>query len=197
MDANPGANDHEPRFGGGGLPVPFDRGLRMNPPPALARLVAAGLLLAALLNGAGFFLKRVGVIDPAGYAAYLADYCNAEVGKGWIGNHCSVWKPVASDPPRFEEYDARHLYASQGAEVLLKLGKYGFVAAFLLASLGLFAAGRAPLPAPRQLWPVLPLGAAVAIAALTALVQFGPWSTLAGLRPFAFLPLALLPPTAV
>lgn len=161
-------------------------------PLALARLVAAGLLLAALLNGAGFFLKRIGVIDPTAYAAYLAEHCDREVGKGWIGNHCSVWKPLATDPPRFEEYDARHLYSSQGAEVLLKLAKYGFVAAFLLISVKLIAAGRAPPLTPRQLWRVLPLSTAVVIAALTALVQSDPWPMLAGLRSFAFLPVALL-----
>lgn len=145
----------------------------MSTPDKLAPLFAAGLVLAVLLNGAGFFLKRVGVIDPAAYAAYLAEYCDTDVGKGWIGNHCSVWKPVASDPPRFEEYDARRLYASPGAEVLLKLAKYGFMAAFLLVCVGLIASGRAPPPALRQLWPVLPLGGAVTIAALTALIQFG------------------------
>ncbi len=40
----------------------------MSPPDTLARLLAVGLVLAVLLNGAGFYLKRIGVLDPAIYA---------------------------------------------------------------------------------------------------------------------------------
>ena len=169
-----------------GLTVPT------NLPAAVARLTAAALVLTALLNGAGFFLKRIGVMNPAAYAAYIAEHCDAEVHGHWLGNHCSVWKITATDLPGYQEYDARHLYASEGAEVLLKLAKYGYLAVFLLFSLALIAAGRAPPPDLRHGWPALPLIAALLIGAATTLVQFGPMLTLAGLRSFAFLAVALV-----
>ena len=165
---------------------------RVNPPTALARLIAAALVLAALLNGAGFFLKRIGVMDPAAYAAYIAEHCDAEVRGHWLGNHCNVWKITSVQPFRYQAYDARHLYASEGAEILLKLAKYGFVAAFLLLSLALIGAGRAPPPTLRYGWPALPLSAVVMMSAVTAMIQFGPALTLAGLRSFSFLAVALL-----
>jgi hypothetical protein len=55
----------------------------------LARLVAVGLLVAALANGAGFFLKRIGVLEHDAYLAYQAEYCDADSSARWIGNRCS------------------------------------------------------------------------------------------------------------
>ena len=75
---------------------------RMNPPAAMTRLIAAALVLATLLNGAGVFLKRIGVMNPAAYAACIAEHCDAEVRGHWLGNHCSVWKITSVVPPHYQ-----------------------------------------------------------------------------------------------
>ncbi|TVQ90839.1 MAG: hypothetical protein EA400_05660 [Chromatiaceae bacterium] len=173
----------------------------------LARLVAVGMLVAALANGAGFFLKRIGVLEHAAYAAYLADYCDPDRTARWLGNRCSHWRPAPEAAGGYAMYERSHLYATPGAELLLKLAKDLFLALFTIGSLSLILLGRqgtagsavgdwfdgrglhGGLAIP---WPAVPLLASVAVGLAMAWARFGPDLAAAGLRSFWFLAVALV-----
>ena len=155
--------------------------------------MGAALVLATLLNGAGAFAKRVGLIDREAYDRYLARRCGPQGVKPlWLGlgRQCvspKSWSPSPQAPTSLTAYIA----AVKMDEWPLKAAKDLVVAGLLaLGAVLCFEGGRRwPLG---QAWlPILLLLHVLAWATVTV-AQGRMVLALAGLRAFAFLPLGLL-----
>ena len=158
----------------------------------LQRMIGIGLIVAVLLNGAGFFLKRVGLMDRKAYHTYMTDFCQPGNESAWIGKRCGEWRRSLADPNRLERYDRRHLYSGAGPEILLKLVKYLFLIAFVIFALVKARTEHFNVSTFNVPWPLLPLTCAIAISIATTDFEFGIGLIAAGLRAFSFLAVALV-----
>ena len=66
--------------------------------PYLTRLAAIALVLASLLNGTGYLLRRVGWLDPAGYRNDLLRFCRHPVQELWLPLSCHFQRILSLDP---------------------------------------------------------------------------------------------------
>jgi hypothetical protein len=155
-----------------------------------AVLVGLLMVLASLLNGSGFFLRRIGVLDGDAYRKDLSVFCSQPLQNWWLPASCHFRKVLSLDPLRVLTIDTGRFYASPGAEILLKLAKYGFLSSLVIVSLLLALRGRNRLPGLRALRPALPLLAILGIGWLTTLREEG--LPLASLSLISSLWLALL-----
>ena len=168
---------------------------------SLAWVVAIGLVLATVCNGAGVYLKRVGLLDQASYTAYWSSHCAAlQFGSSSAAAEprCSAAAISAqmtdletSAGPTGEYALSRYLYRSSAAELAFKLAKDAFGLALLAVSLVLLARRVAPRPTLQQSWPVGALLAYAGVAWVTSLVLYEPLIALSGARAFVFMGLAL------
>lgn len=144
-------------------------------------LVGIGLVVASLLNGAGFFMKRIGVMEAERYAHHSA---TREL---WSIRSCDPSSKQSAAKPDFD-----YLYQAQGWERLMKAAKDLL---FLGLILGLaFQVLRSPplLPGSLTAWPLYLLLGAIAASAAASWLNFGTAILiLAGLRSFLLVPIAL------
>ena len=159
-------------------------------------LVTIALVLAALGNGANYYLKRIGVLEADVYARVAATYCPADAGESMRGCSCmqqddtSIADGFAITMPRGETEVRHFVYRNDGAMRVFKLLKDALFVGFVALSLLLMARRREPVPAWRNASPMLWLGGALAIGLVVALSQSGPVLALVGLRGFAFVAVA-------
>jgi len=146
---------------------------------SLVRFLFVMLMMAAIFNGASFWLKRVGWYEPQLHQYYMNNF-SVGLGHQW------------TDEERKQLGDFTHnVYQSVGNERLLKLGKVLWIGAFLIISLLLL--WRSPdLPVRKPPWPLTVMIAVTAIGSVVSLIQFGPAMLLGGIRFFSFLIIATL-----
>jgi hypothetical protein len=163
---------------------------------AAVGLVAGGLVLATVANGAPSLLKRIGVLEPHLYETYWQVHCE-DGGMTFrplgLGRHCVDTAPGPLTPDQYLR-DApyfRFVYDVRTAELPFKLGKDIFLSIFALGSLALQSRGWRT-PTGRDVWPLW--GLCLQVAAATV-VGFGSrqWlGTLIGLRTMSFLAVAVV-----
>ena len=168
----------------------------------MAWVVAIGLVLATVCNGAGVYLKRTGLMDVDAYQAYWSFHCRTLHLQPTLEaagpRCCALAKPAqiapleASAGPRGERAQTRFVYRTPGAELALKLVKDVFGLALLAVSLFLLVRRAAPLTALSRVWPVGLLLAYAGAALAASLALYEPLIALAGARAFMFVGLALL-----
>ena len=165
----------------------------MNPERrGLTRLVAIAVLLASLLNGTGYLLRRIGWLDPAGYRNDLLRFCRQPVQELWLPLSCHFQRILSLDPLQAETIASGRLYLSPGPELLFKLAKYGLVGVLIAISLALLLRGRLPMPDQNQWWPVLPLLGSSGLSFLITWGQMGPQLALLSLVTLGWLPMLVL-----
>lgn len=164
--------------------------------------VVAGLILATLLNGAGVYLKRTGLMDADAYRTYWSFHCSTlplPPSSGVAGSRCCAQATPAqiaqlevSARVRGERAQTRFIYRTPGVELILKLAKDAFGLALLAMSLALLLRKALPLPTLAHCWPVGLLLAYAAAAGLASLALYEPLIAVAGARYFMFFGLALV-----
>lgn len=168
----------------------------------LVIIFGAGLVLAALCNGAATYLKRIGLLDHASYQAYWLAHCEnnekfaAPLGRGTLTATCPCDEgraPVERTPEqlRFESAQSRYLYDAEGFGIALKLVKDALAVGFVLLSLHLAWTQQARLPAAQSCWPMIFMAAVVLFGFANSWANHGSALALAGLRPFLYLAIAL------
>ena len=168
----------------------------------MAWVVAIGLVLATVCNGAGVYLKRTGLMDVNAYQAYWPFHCSTlplQSSSEAAGARCcaqatpaQIAQLEASAGPRGERAQTRFVYRTPGAELALKLVKDVFGLALLAVSLVLLVRRAVAFPALSRTWPVGLLLAYAGAALAASLVIYEPLVALAGARSFMFVGLALL-----
>lgn len=169
--------------------------------PTTSRLWFAtiiGLLLigASLASGSLQYLKRVGWLEPAAYAEYMAYFCPAQaVGEGYWSGRCFCYRQPESDlatnvAPVVPDRD--YIYAVGYGTLLTKLCKDLFFAGFIVLSCYLIASKRAPWPSGRALLLPLVFLANIGVGFMVSLYLWPSLVALAGLRSFAFVAVALV-----
>lgn len=166
-------------------------GTHWRPPGFVIRLIGIGLILATVFNGAGFYLRKTGVIEPEKYHAYWALHCglgspdSASAGPGCCG------KPSTAEQRAIERVYTRYLYETPGYEILLKLVKDGLGIGVIVMSAYLLLARKMPVPGWRVIRGPGWLAGVVAIAFLGSAINQGLWTAASGIRSFLFLGIAL------
>ena len=149
---------------------------------ALAWLAVVGLLLAAVSNGAGVYLKRTGLIELDAYRAYWSFHCRAyhpSVGMA-AGLQCrdlaapsDMEQQIVSAGLQSELALTRFGSRSSIAEFALKLLKDAFGLSLVAISLALLLRQAGPRPALQTAWPPGVLLAYAGVGLLTSLTQIG------------------------
>jgi hypothetical protein len=176
-------------MGSGPWALPRVRGTWLDP---AATLLAAAVVVATLLNGLPFYLRRIGLIDRAAYLADLARFCRPPIQHWWLPASCHFRKLLALQPLRLDRIDPSRLYMITGSELPLKLAKYGIGIALIAVSILVITQGLGPIPRLRQLRPALPLLLSLLISLLVSLRESGTLLTLLALLPLGWLPLMVL-----
>jgi hypothetical protein len=159
----------------------------------LPKMLALALIVAVLCNGAAFYLKRTGLIDPASYRAYWTAHCweLSETAGAQTERQCSKFTSPAELARRSQLPDESaegtygYLYESTPAERPLKLVKDLFWVVLIALCL------KAPLPHWRRIRPLGALAVYCAVAFVLSIPVNGALIAVAGLRSFLFLFLAL------
>ncbi len=140
------------------------------------------LCVAAVTNGATFWLKRSGWLEPGAYHDYLAEKARFRV--------TSRLDPAYEEAQTFQLGTINRLYAVTGTQTITKIFKYGVVLLIIGVSLWTgWRAGRTPRAWTQPLF--LGFTAVVLFAALVSWLRFGGLLLLPGVRAFAFLAVAL------
>lgn len=167
-------------------------GTNWRAPGLIVRLIGIGLILATVLNGAGFYLRKAGVVEPEKYRAYWALHCgldspdSASAGPGCCG------KPSTEEERAIERAYTKYLYETPGYEILLKLIKDGLGIGVIVMSAFLFLARKVPVRDRRLIHRPGWLAGAVAIAFLGSVINQSLWAAASGVRSFLFLGIALV-----
>jgi hypothetical protein len=119
------------------------------------RVLALALVLAGLLNGLPFWMRRVGLIDRTAYAQELATYCRTPLQSWWLPLSCNPYRTLPGE--QYEAIDSNRLYQLSPQEKPLKGFKYGVMAGLLLGSFALALSRWSTQMRMRRLLPVVPL----------------------------------------
>jgi hypothetical protein len=140
------------------------------------------LCVAAVTNGATFWLKRIGWLEPGAYQDYLAEKSRFRV--------TSRLDPAYTEAQTFQWQAINRLYAVTGTQTITKLVKFGVV--LLVIGVSLWTAWRTGHRPAAWTQPVfLVFAALVLFAALVSWLRFDSLLLLPGVRSFAFLVVAL------
>ncbi len=140
------------------------------------------LCVAVVANGATFWLKRTGWLEPDAYHAHRVQKSNFRVS--------SRLDPAYAEVQSFHRREMRRLYAVSGAQTITKLVKYGLVVLIVGVSLWVgWRAGYRPVVSRQPL--LLGFTASVVLAALVSWLRFGGLLLVPGLRLFAFVAVPL------
>ncbi|WP_424319686.1 hypothetical protein, partial [Candidatus Methylomirabilis sp.] len=161
-------------------------------PNLVARLIGIGLILATVFNGAGFYLRKTGLVEPEKYRAYWALHCGLESPDSVFAGPGCCGKPSTAEERAIERAYTRYLYETPGYEILLKLVKDALGIGVIVMSAYLLWRRKAPVPDWRLIrWPGW-LAGVVAIAFLGSAINQGFWTAASGIRSFLFLGIALV-----
>lgn len=140
------------------------------------------LCVAAVANGATFWLKRTGWLEADAYYAYLGQITSYRV--------TSRLDPAHAEMRRFQWQAMSRLYAVTGTQPISKLAKFAVVT--LVIAVSLWGAWRTGLrPAAWTWFLLLVFTALVLCGALVSWMRFGGLLLVPGLRSFTFLAVAL------
>lgn len=139
------------------------------------------VIVAALLNGANYYLKRIGAVDQENRKAYLAVHQSG-------GPYLCGPSPgqQLNERPYFE-----YLYRSEGAAVVLKLAKFMLIGGFLFTLFVVIARKRSRFARFIEAWPAYVLLGVITLGALFTYMTYGGWIVAAGVRYFLFLLVAV------
>lgn len=163
----------------------------------MAAWLGLALFATGLLNGAGPYLRRTGLIERDLYEKFWdlhtgpSGFTTAPLG---LGRRCVVHRPVEDGgaDPAGGGPPARYVFAVRSWEVPAKAAKDLLVLALLAVSFAAWRRGGGRLSLPEMAtWPLLALAALVAWQAAAGLLRGDPMAVLAGLRSFGFLAIAL------
>jgi hypothetical protein len=155
--------------------------------------LAAALVVACLLNGAVAYLSRIGVIERAAFDSYVSTYCRLPAPVRFPTFTCACMQDPGWPDSR-ELPSNEHLFRTDGFRFWPKLAKDLLIASILLVGAGAWLRRR-PTDATRRATPPLVLALfalVVAAGGVHALASDGPLLALLGMRPFAFVAVALL-----
>lgn len=148
------------------------------------------LVVACLVNGGVYWLKRTGLIEREAYRQDMAALCEGAAPR-WTGGSCWFWKssstPVAA--PLAKARPAERLYRVEGIELASKALKHLVVAGLLVLSVVGMVWGRLEPVGWRAMMPAAPLAASLLVAAGITLVCHDPGVLLAGLLAMGYLAL--------
>lgn len=166
--------------------------------PWLPTVLAFAMAIAAVCNGAGFYLKRTGSLDQQAYRAYWAAHC-ATLDVFQLERQCfayttpaEIQASAASTSANPKAESIRFLYQVSGVERAFKVAKDLVWLAILALSCWMLARRRARLPSWGQAGPMIAFAAYSAAALLVSVPVNGALIAAAGLRSFLFLPAAVL-----
>jgi hypothetical protein len=171
-------------------------GRKMAMPPSLAKLLAAALLAATLCNGAGFYLKRTGVWDGAGYRDFWAVHCgigdrrHLEWQCGTFTTSLAIDQRAQSPPPGEAAFS--FVYEVAPGERWLKLAKDAVWALLVAACLFPLTRPHALAQTWRESAPLFLFAGYAALAFAASVPLNGILIALAGLRAFGFIVLAVV-----
>ena len=162
----------------------------------LSTWLGLAILVAGLLNGIGPYLRRTGLIERDLYETFWSlhtgpgGYTRAPLG---LGRRCVTHRPIEEGGTAIEGGGppARYVFAIRPWEVPCKALKDLLVLALVAGSVVAALSGRSALVPLARSWPALALAALVAWQAAAGLVRGQPLETVAGLRAFAFLGIAV------
>lgn len=154
------------------------------------------LLAAGLLNGIGPYLRRTGLIETNLYERFWdlhtgpTGFARSPLG---LGRRCVVHRPIeeggaeaaGGGPP------AQYVFTVRRWELPVKALKDVLLITLVAGSFVAWARGRSRLVPLLQSWPALALTALVTWQAVAGLLRGAPMATVAGLRSFAFLGIAV------
>lgn len=161
------------------------------PKGSTARFWAFALVLAALANGAGPYLKRTGLIDKDAYRIYWAVHC------GFLGSSGAAVRErqchELTTPAEIRQHalpssgdvvdtSFRYVYEVTPAERPLKLAKDVLLVLLCAAGAWRLLTGRLKFPPWRESWPLVVLAAYAGIALAASVTLNGPIVGAAGLR---------------
>jgi len=155
------------------------------------RSFASLLLLVCLLNGAPFFMGRIGLLDPMIYMVDRQRFCPSSGPPAGLVSACAPVQPSVAPEHKdgFERLNLHRLHASPGSWGLLKALRLLLLLCCPLWVLWGMVQGRWPWLGWRALFPALPFLTSSALALFLALPQ-GPLTALhSSLRSMAWLPL--------
>jgi len=147
--------------------------------------------LVCLLNGAPFFMGRIGLLDPMIYMVDRQRFCPSSGPPAGLVSACAPVQPSVAPEHKdgFERLNLHRLHASPGSWGLLKALRLLLLFCCPLWVLWGMVQGRWPWLGWRALFPALPFLTSSALALFLALPQ-GPLTALhSSLRSMAWLPL--------
>ncbi len=148
----------------------------------LRMALAAAVMAVTLLNGSEYFLKRIGLIDRPAYERYFELHREGEPYPRGL---------VPTEQNARERPFREAMMRTEGLGVALKISKDLFVVALLVTATMCLVRSGGRFPR-LEAWPAYALALAVASAFAITAMRYGLLLPVAGLRAFAFLPLALL-----
>ncbi|MFN7986231.1 MAG: hypothetical protein U0529_02085 [Thermoanaerobaculia bacterium] len=162
----------------------------------LSTWLGLAILVAGLLNGIGPYLRRTGLIERDLYETFWTlhtgpgGFTRAPFG---LGRRCVTHRPASEGGTAVEGGGppARYVFAIRRWEIPCKALKDLLVLALVVGSVVAALRGRSALVPLARSWPALALAALVAWQAAAGLVRGQPLETVAGLRAFAFLGIAV------
>lgn len=176
-----------------------------NPPQRvlqqrMALFIGIALILATLANGAGFYLRKIGLIEPEDYRTYWILQCNSIAHGDRIadtGEGCSAY--IKENQPRLPSGEdgavmqriARSAHETPAREIPLKLVKDALGVVLIGLSAWLIMRRKATLSAVQEAWPVLLLAGYAMVSFIASWAANGAMTAALGLRPFMFVVIAL------
>jgi hypothetical protein len=167
----------------------------------MTRVVVGAMILAVVLNGLPFWMRRVGLVDRQAYTRDVSLFCTAPLRPLWLPATCRPHRLAPGEDPsrprrRVQRLQADRLHQITRGEAGLKGLRYGVMAALMAGSAGL-ALGRCrrrfPLSSRRSWLPVWPLlvsslisiGISLSLDGGVATLQSAIWSLWIPLAPLA------------
>ena len=146
------------------------------------KIIGVALVLATILNGSAFYLKRIGFINKKEYDAYWTHHMAA--GPYVCGTN---YQQILREKPV-----SKYLFENKGKEIIFKMVKDFLTVGFILLSLIVYQSKKEEIDFPRSAWPIFSLLLVVIAASVTTYLKQGGFFVLLGLRSFMFLLIALL-----
>jgi hypothetical protein len=155
------------------------------------QLVVA-VVVAWVLNGLPFHLRRIGVLDAAVYQQEVARICPASIQPFWLPVLCHKYPLSTQQSTRLHIVSVARFYQLGDAEILLKLFKYGVMVALLMFSIMVLVRHRKFRPRWRSLLPWLPLQISMGVALVIGLLKGSALAATSGLVGILWVPLVPL-----
>ena len=98
-------------------------------------LPALALLLVGLLNGSGFYLRRIGLLDQRTYRAELQQFCDPPIPRFWLPSRCRAATLLSIHPLQIRLIPFGRLHQNLGPFLALKLAKLVLLAGLVAEGL--------------------------------------------------------------